>query len=109
MINIGLTPNVILGILMTVGGSFFYIIQIAEPQKTGKNDIFLITLNLIYSGIIIIHGWRLDPILLLSQYILATLVIFFTLENISMRNKIYSLKVRKKESYKRARLLRKRF
>jgi|TARA_B110000259_G_C13764029_1_gene301880 hypothetical protein len=99
MINIGLTPNVVLGILMTISGSLFYIVKITKPQISGTNDIFVITLNLIYSGIIIIHGWRLDPILLFSQYIIVTIVMFFTIDNINLKNQILLVKRRKQRKY----------
>ena len=51
-------------------------------------DIFFTTLGLIYSCIIVIHGWRLDPILLFSQVLIISISLAAGWENIRLRGLI---------------------
>ena len=48
-------------------------------------DIFFTTLGLIYSSILIIHGWRLDPILLFGQILIIVTLLSIGWENIRLR------------------------
>ena len=52
-----------------------YALRFINPNLATDWDIFITTLGIVYSSIIVIHGWRLDPILLFSQ----TLLIFISL------------------------------
>ena len=73
MINLILSINLILGIGI-IGGTFIvYYIRFIKPEIVRDIDMIGITLGLLYSVIIMIHGWRLDPILLFSQVIICSL------------------------------------
>jgi hypothetical protein len=102
MINFGITPNILLGLLMIICGGIFYNIRTNKTELQGSNDIFLTTLNLIYAGIIIIHGWRLDPILLFSQLAVTTIVGFTTIENIKLREQV-NISIRRKKYRRKTR------
>ena len=54
-------------------------------------DIFFATIGLLYSCILIIHGWRLDPILLFSQVLIIITVLVSGWENIRLRGLIANL------------------
>ena len=103
MINFGITPNIILGLVMIICGSIFYSIRTSKKEIQGSNDIFLTTLNLIYAGIIIIPGWRLDPILLFSQITIAIIVGFTTVENIQLREQL-NIGVKRKKYRRRTKI-----
>jgi hypothetical protein len=103
MINFGITPNIILGLVMIICGSIFYSIRTSKKEIQGSNDIFLTTLNLIYAGIMIIHGWRLDPILLFSQITIAIIVGFTTVENIQLREQL-NIGVKRKKYRRRTKI-----
>jgi hypothetical protein len=68
--------NIIVEPALLLGGSFaflmflLYSLRFIKPQLSTDWDIFIITLGIVYSSIIVIHGWRLDPILLFSQVLL---------------------------------------
>jgi Mn2+/Fe2+ NRAMP family transporter len=47
-----------------------YSLRFINPELSTDWDIFITTLGIVYSAIIVIHGWRLDPILLFSQVLL---------------------------------------
>ena len=47
--------------------------------------IFFATIGLLYSCILIVHGWRLDPILLFSQVLVVISLLVAGWENIRLR------------------------
>lgn len=49
-------------------------------------DSFFSSIGLLCGGILIFQGWRLDPILLLSQILLSGTAIFFIVESLYLRN-----------------------
>jgi len=70
MINIILEPALLLGGIFASLMISFYCLRFVNPDLATDWDIFLTTLGIVYSSILIIHGWRLDPILLFSQFLL---------------------------------------
>ena len=88
MINIAFGANFILGILIIIGVLILYFLRIVRPELSRDEDIFFTTLGLIYSCILIIHGWRLDPILLFSQVLLISICLAAGWENIRLRGLI---------------------
>lgn len=74
MINIIVEPALLLGGIFAFVMIFLYGLRFINPELATDWDIFITTLGIVYSFILIIHGWRLDPILLFSQ----VLVIFIT-------------------------------
>jgi len=99
MININFGSNFILGCFVSLVGISLYSVRFLNPKVAEEKDIFLSTLFLLYSGIIIIHGWRLDPILFFSQVLIVFLSISFFSENLSLRVRL--LKQKKRVSLKR--------
>jgi hypothetical protein len=88
MINIGFGANLVLGFLFVLGVTILYLVRIVRPELSRDEDIFFTTLGLIYSSILIIHGWRLDPILLFSQVLIICISIAAGWENIRLRGLI---------------------
>jgi Mn2+/Fe2+ NRAMP family transporter len=70
MINIIFEPALLLGVSFSFLMIFFYSLRFINPDLSTDWDIFITTLGIVYSSILIIHGWRLDPILLFSQVLL---------------------------------------
>jgi hypothetical protein len=99
MININFGSNFILGFFVSIVGIALYSVRFLNPKVAEEKDIFLSTLFLIYSGIIIVHGWRLDPILFFSQLLIVFLSINFFMENLSLRLRL--LKQKKKVTIKK--------
>lgn len=75
MINIIVEPALLIGSTFAIVMIFLYTLRFINPNLATDWDIFITTLGIVYSSIIVIHGWRLDPILLFSQI----LVIFIAL------------------------------
>nr|BDZ75497.1 Ycf66 protein [Trematodon longicollis] len=89
MIHIELGPSTIVGIGLIVVGILLYALRIREPNVSRDYDSFFSSIGLLCGGILIFQGWRLDPILLLSQILLSGTAIFFIAESLYLRkNKI---------------------
>ena len=85
MINIGFGPNIILGFILGFGVILLYLLRIVKPEVARDEDIFFATIGLLYSSILIVHGWRLDPILLFSQVLSVLSLLIAGWENIRLR------------------------
>lgn len=85
MINIGFGPNIFLGVLVALSVLGLYLLRVVKYDLARDIDIFFTTLGLIYSLILIIHGWRLDPILLFSQILIVLTLLAVGWENIRLR------------------------
>lgn len=88
MINIVFGANFILGLLVILAVLILYFLRVVRPELSRDEDIFFTTLGLIYGSILIIHGWRLDPILLFSQVLLVSILLAAGWENIRLRGLI---------------------
>ena len=85
MINIGFGPNILLGFILVLGVILLYFLRIVKPEVARDEDIFFATIGLLYSSILIVHGWRLDPILLFSQVLVVISLLVAGWENIRLR------------------------
>ena len=101
MINFSFGPNIFLGIIVSIGVLILYFLRNVKPELARDEDIFFATLGLLYSCILIIHGWRLDPILLFSQVLVITAVLAAGWENIRLRGVLSILALRDIEENKK--------
>jgi hypothetical protein len=77
VINIIVEPALLLGVIFAILMIFLYGLRFVNPELATDWDIFITTLGIVYSSILVIHGWRLDPILLFSQVLLIFITISF--------------------------------
>jgi len=70
MINVILGPNIILGIIFVLSLLLIASVREVRPELSEDEDGLVVICGLLYSCIFIVHGWRLDPILLFSQVLL---------------------------------------
>lgn len=85
MINIGFSPNIFIGVFVALSVLGLYLLRVVKYDLARDVDIFFSTLGIIYSVILVFHGWRLDPILLFSQIIIVITLLAFGWENIRLR------------------------
>jgi len=85
MINFIFGPNIFLAVIVSCGVVLLYFLRNVRPDVARDEDIFFATIGFIYSGILMVHGWRLDPILLFSQVLLIFTVLVAGWENIRLR------------------------
>jgi hypothetical protein len=98
MINVNFGPNIFLGIIVSIGVLILYFLRNVKPEVARDEDIFFATIGFLYSCILMVHGWRLDPILLFSQVLIILTVLVAGWENIRLRGLIANMvkKIRKK-------------
>ena len=101
MINFSFGPNIFLGFILGFGILLLYLLRFVKPEVARDEDIFFATIGLLYSGILVIHGWRLDPILLFSQVLVITAVLAAGWENIRLRGLLAMLALRDIEENKK--------
>ena len=98
MINIGFGPNILLGFILIFGVILLYFLRIVKPEVARDEDIFFATIGLLYSCILMVHGWRLDPILLFSQVLVVMSLLVAGWENIRLRGLLAAMaKLKKKK------------
>ena len=67
MLNISFSTNIILGLIWIVGSFLIQLVGIIEPRIADEKDSVIIGSLFLSGFILIIHGWRLDPILMFVQ------------------------------------------
>ena len=91
MLNFTFGPNIFLGIIVGFGVLTLYFLRNVKPEVSRDEDIFFTTIGLLYSCILMVHGWRLDPILLFSQVLIILTVLVAGWENIRLRGLIANM------------------
>jgi len=91
MLNFIIEPSTIFGIIIGLAMCLFYTVILVYPKLSFQEDIFTITLGLVYSSIITIHGWRLDPVLLFSQGIVVAILFIFAWSTLRLRAMVHVL------------------
>jgi Mn2+/Fe2+ NRAMP family transporter len=98
MININFGPSVFLGFIVSIAVLMVYFLRNVKPEITRDEDVFFATIGFLYSCILMVHGWRLDPILLFSQVLIILIALVAAWENIRLRGLLSSLlKLKNKE------------
>jgi hypothetical protein len=100
MINVSFGLNIFLSILVSVGVLILYSLRNVKPEIARDEDIFFSTMGLLYSCILMVHGWRLDPILLFSQVLISITALVAGWENIRLRGLVANLAKSKKNDKK---------
>jgi len=91
MINFIFGPNVFLSGIVAFGVVLLYGLRKVKPEIARDEDLFFVTIGFFYCGILTVHGWRLDPILLFSQVLIIIAVLFAGWENIRLRGLIVKI------------------
>nr|YP_009667630.1 Ycf66 [Cololejeunea lanciloba]QCW58406.1 Ycf66 [Cololejeunea lanciloba] len=91
-------PSTIIGVALVTIGILLYALKEREPSVSRYYDFFFSSVGLLCGGILFFQGWRLDPILLLSQILLSGTTIFFILETIFLRSNSNYIKYKKKSN-----------
>ena len=97
MINVSFGPNIFLSVILLFGIVLLYGLRKVKPEVSRDEDIFFITTGIFYCGILMVHGWRLDPILLFSQALIIITVLIAGWENIRLRGLIFKMREKKRK------------
>jgi Ycf66 protein N-terminus len=85
MLNFGQSFATFLGLALAAAGVGLYFLRSLRPELARDHDIFFAAISLVCGLILLFQGWRLDPILAFSQYLLAGSAVFFAVENLRLR------------------------
>lgn len=85
MLNFGQSFATFLGLALAAAGVGLYFLRSIRPELARDHDIFFAAISLVCGLILLFQGWRLDPILAFSQYLLAGSAVFFAVENLRLR------------------------
>lgn len=87
LVNVDVSPSVILGVTFLVGGVGLIQLRAVRPQISKDTDIVFSSVALLCGGILVFQGWRLDPLLLFGQLLTAGVAASFALEALSLRSR----------------------
>lgn len=85
-IHMELGPSTVVGIGLAVAGLALYVLRTRHPGMSRDYDLFFSSVGLLCGGILLLQGWRLDPILLLCQSLSSGTAIFFVAQNLWLRS-----------------------
>ena len=86
--QVGIGNNLLINLLaifMAFGGAGLYFLRTIRPELSRDQDIFFAAVGVAYGCILFFQGWRLDPILQFSQFILAGSAAFFVFDSVRLR------------------------
>nr|YP_010881320.1 hypothetical chloroplast RF66 [Moerckia flotoviana]WIA67272.1 hypothetical chloroplast RF66 [Moerckia flotoviana] len=86
MNHMELGPSTVIGAGLIIVGVLLYALKAREPHVSRYYDFLFSSIGLLCGGILFFQGWRLDPILLLSQILLSGTAIFFIAESLYLRS-----------------------
>ena len=97
MINVSFGPNIFLSGILLFGVVLLYGLRNVKPEVSRDEDLFFVTNGILYCGILMVHGWRLDPILLFSQLLIIISLLLAGWENIRLRGLIFKMRKNKEK------------
>jgi len=85
MVNLELSPAVVLGVGMLSGGIVLYNVRSQRPEISRDADVVISSVSVLVGGILVFQGWRLDPLLLFGQLCTSGVALAFALEVFNLR------------------------
>ncbi|KAL6778647.1 hypothetical protein ACKKBF_B15585 [Auxenochlorella protothecoides x Auxenochlorella symbiontica] len=89
MVNVDVSPAVILGVGLIGSGLTLWQIRQAKPWISKDYDVVISCVALLVGGILIFQGWRLDPLLLFGQLMTTGAALSFGVEALRLRSAVY--------------------
>ena len=89
MVNVDVSPSVILGVGLIGSGVSLWQIRQTKPWISKDYDVVISCISLLVGGILIFQGWRLDPLLLFGQLMTTGAALSFAVEALRLRNEVY--------------------
>jgi formate-dependent nitrite reductase membrane component NrfD len=82
------SPSLWLGVFVCVSGLTLYTFKLSNAK--GMKDVEIVTASLLVlaGGILSLQGWRLDPILMLSEGVLASVGLYYIIQTVELRKEL---------------------
>jgi Ycf66 protein N-terminus len=91
MINVDyISPSLYLGIAVAMSGLILYTLKLQNARGTKDLDIVTASLLVVSGVIVTVQGWRLDPILMLSEGLLASVGVYYIAQTVELRKQLVS-------------------
>jgi hypothetical protein len=94
MVNVDVSPSVVLGVGLIGAGVSLWQIRQARPWISKDYDVVVSCISLLVGGILIFQGWRLDPLLLFGQLMTTAAGLSFAVEALRLRSELYDVEER---------------
>jgi hypothetical protein len=91
------TPSLFLITLFLLSSLALFAVRFVKNELARTRDDLIIFMQVTYAGVIISHGWRLDPILIFAQFLSILIINLLIWENLRLRGLVG--KSRKKQNY----------
>lgn len=89
LINVDyISPSLWLGVVLGITGMILYSLKFRDAKGTTEGDIVAASLFVMCGGILTLQGWRLDPILMLSEFVLGGVGIFYMVQTVNLRKQL---------------------
>ena len=82
------SPSLWLGIALAVTGMVLYSAKIRNTRGTQEDDIVAASLFVTCGGVLVLQGWRLDPMLMLSEGVLSAVSIYYMIQTVTLRKEL---------------------
>lgn len=82
------SPSLWLGVAVAMSGLVLYAFKMQNAKGTEDLDIVTSSLLVLVGGILMLQGWRLDPILMLSEAVLASVGVYYIIQTVELRKQI---------------------
>lgn len=89
MVNVDVSPSVILGVGLIGAGVSLWQIRRVKPWISKDYDVVVSCISLLVGGILIFQGWRLDPLLLFGQLMTTGAAVSFGIEALKLRSQVF--------------------
>lgn len=89
MVNVDISPSVVLGVGLIGAGVSLWQIRRVKPWLSKDYDVVVSCISLLVGGILIFQGWRLDPLLLFGQLMTTGAAVSFAIEALRLRSEAY--------------------
>ncbi|PRW58772.1 putative chloroplast RF66 [Chlorella sorokiniana] len=89
MVNVDVSPSVVLGVGLIGAGVSLWQIRRVKPWISKDYDVVVSCISLLVGGILIFQGWRLDPLLLFGQLMTTGAAVSFAIEALRLRSEMY--------------------
>jgi hypothetical protein len=89
LINVDfVSPALWLGVFCAVSGLSLYTYKLSNASGTRDSEIVTASLLGLSGGILAVQGWRLDPILLLSEGVLSSIGVYYIVQTVNLRKEL---------------------
>lgn len=83
-----ISPSLWLGVAVAMSGLVLYSFKMQNARGTQELDIVTASLLVLVGGILTLQGWRLDPILMLSEAVLACVGVYYIVQTVELRKQL---------------------